>query len=388
MCRVRIRWRLAILLIHPMLAAMIACASPPPSAPPVAPAAPASPVNLSDPAAEPVVGDVSIDVTIPPAVAYQVFTAEIGQWWGHTFSTTPYLLRLDARPGGAFIEFFDGDGNVVEHGRVIYAKAGEGLRIVGPYGFSGQGLEFVHDFKFTPRPDGGTTVSLHLEVIGRLDSDARGMVLAVWKHFLTAFQRHTTTRKPADATATFAQPPHPDPANVGHGFFSHLGLGAARNHVHADDFRLTSNATLVGIRFWGHSEGLKTPDLDNIREFSLRVHQATPDATPGPIVYEQLAPMAATKPAPTGRRALAQRSRPGAREHVHELQLAVPLPLQANATYFVSIAAGRHNAEGDGWMWSDSTPRNGRSFSHPLHDPRWQAIDDTDSAFELLLASP
>lgn len=346
----------------------------------------AAPASARDPALDPVVGDLAVDVDLAPAAAYRAFTVEIGQWWDHHFSESPYLLRLDARPGGAFVEFFDAAGNGAEHARVILAREGEMLRMVGPLGLSGRAVEFVHTFTFAAREGGGTTVSLHLEVIGALGPETRAIVLQVWEHFLAAFREHAARRgSKAGAPAAYAQPPLADEAKVGLGFYSHLTRGAARNHVHADDFSLEADANLVGVQFWGHVEGRRAGDLDNISDFSLRIHAATPEGAPGAVLREQLFTLADTKPTPTGRRG---KGVAGGKIEVievgHEVRLSSPLPLRAGATYFLSIAAVRKDGAGEPWMWSDGELRNGRSYSHPLGDPAWMAIDDTDSAFALI----
>ncbi|MEZ4448870.1 MAG: hypothetical protein R3B09_05255 [Nannocystaceae bacterium] len=361
----------------------LGCATP--KQPPTEPTEP-TPAAASTPALTPVLGDLDVEVAQDPALAYRLFTAEIGQWWDHHFVDKPYLLRLDARPGGAFVEFFDAEGNGAEHARVIYAQEGEALRMVGPLGLSGKGVEFVQSLTFTAREGGGTKVALHLEVIGDLDEATRALVLEVWEHFLAAYRDHAKSRVTAAAAAPrFAQPPIADASRVGLGFFSHQIRGVDRNHVHADDFAIDADATLVGVRFWGHSDGRTGSEVSNFPEFSLRIHSATPERTPGPIIYEQTIDSVTAKPTPTGRRAKGKGNKPGPVELLYDAPLAVPFALAGGATYFLSIAAVRRDPQGDAWMWSDGELRNGRSYSHALGDPRWIAIDDTDSAFELLL---
>lgn len=382
----RVRTSALTSLVAPLCVIALGCAAAPREAPSEPTATTSTPAPTTPPALGPVLGDLAVEVEQDPARAYRLFTAEIGQWWDHHFVDKPYLLRLDARPGGAFIEYFDGEGNGAEHARVIYAKDGEALRMVGPLGLSGKGVELVQSLTFTPRDGGGTKVALHLEVIGDLDADTRAIVLQVWEHFLHAYREHAKGKGSAVAAAPrFAQPPVADEAKVGLGFFSHLVRGVDRNHVHADDFSIDANATLVGVRFWGHSDGRSGSKVSNVPEFSLRIHSATAEQTPGPIVYEQTIDIPTAKPTPTGRVAKGKGGKPGPSELVYEAPLAVPLALEAGKLYFLSIAAGRRDPQGDAWMWTDGQLRNGRSYSRPLGDPRWQAIDDTDSAFELIL---
>lgn len=72
-----------------------------------------------------------------PAETWQALT-RIGRWWNpaHTFSGDARRLRLDARAGGCFCETW-GEGQSVEHGRVILVMNHEGtrtLRLAGGLG--------------------------------------------------------------------------------------------------------------------------------------------------------------------------------------------------------------------------------------------------------------
>jgi len=363
----------------PLAFALSACGSTPPAVSPPREPAP-SPAKAS-----PIVADLSVDVALAPGDAYRVFTDEIHLWWDHHFKEHPYHLRMEARPGGRFVELFDGEGNGAEHARVIVAEAGKMLRFVGPMGLSGKAVEFVHTLSFDPIEGKGTRVSLHLEVIGDLDEETRAVVRQVWEHFLGQYRSHVASRKPNEGPVSFLQQPVLAPEKVGLGFFSHASRGKARNHVHADDFELDTPARLSGLRFWGHVEGQRAPDLANISDFLVRIHGATPEGAPGPVLHEQFFSIERSGPRPTGRRA-GTKEKPGAIEYVHEVTFATPLPLDARKTYFVSIAAYRKTSDGEPWQWSDAETRNARSYSHPLEDPAWKAIDDTDSAFELLFS--
>lgn len=68
---------------------------------------------------------VSVAVSVSPARAFEMFTAEIDQWWrrGMKFrhSASPSsLLRIEPKVGGRLFESFDADGtqHVIEVGRV------------------------------------------------------------------------------------------------------------------------------------------------------------------------------------------------------------------------------------------------------------------------------
>jgi uncharacterized protein YndB with AHSA1/START domain len=72
-------------------------------------------------------------VAAPPAQAYAAL-GRVGSWWnsGHTYSGKAANLRLGLKAGDCFCEAWDGGS--IEHGRVIYARPGEQLRLSGALG--------------------------------------------------------------------------------------------------------------------------------------------------------------------------------------------------------------------------------------------------------------
>jgi hypothetical protein len=74
------------------------------------------------------------ELAATPAAAYSAL-AEIGKWWNgsHTYSGVAGNLALDLRAGGCFCETW-GEGNSIEHARVIYAAPGKALRMEGGLG--------------------------------------------------------------------------------------------------------------------------------------------------------------------------------------------------------------------------------------------------------------
>lgn len=68
------------------------------------------------------------DVTASPDRAWRALT-QIGRWWNsaHTYSGDARRLSLDPRAGGCWCERW-GDGQSVEHGRVILVMEHEGVR--------------------------------------------------------------------------------------------------------------------------------------------------------------------------------------------------------------------------------------------------------------------
>jgi uncharacterized protein YndB with AHSA1/START domain len=68
---------------------------------------------------------ISVAVAVPPSLAFEIFTADIDQWWrrGIKFrhsGASRGLLRIEPEVGGRLFEAFDGHGSahIVEVGRV------------------------------------------------------------------------------------------------------------------------------------------------------------------------------------------------------------------------------------------------------------------------------
>jgi uncharacterized protein YndB with AHSA1/START domain len=104
-------------------------------------------------------------LALPPARVYGAL-AQVGQWWNdeHTFSGKARNLSLQLQAGGCFCERWR-DGSV-EHGRVLYARNGQVLRLqsaLGPL----QDLALTGILAFTLEPkEGGTALLLSYRVHG------------------------------------------------------------------------------------------------------------------------------------------------------------------------------------------------------------------------------
>lgn len=74
-------------------------------------------------------------VPVPPAEAYAAL-AQVGRWWdsAHTYSGAATNMTLEPRAGGCFCERIPADGGTIEHGRVIYARPGQALRVQSALG--------------------------------------------------------------------------------------------------------------------------------------------------------------------------------------------------------------------------------------------------------------
>lgn len=77
------------------------------------------------------------------------------KWWNpqHSWSGDAANLSLDPRPGGCFCEKLPGGG--VEHGRVIFARPGQLLRLSAALGpLQGEGVSATLSWTLTAVPEG------------------------------------------------------------------------------------------------------------------------------------------------------------------------------------------------------------------------------------------
>lgn len=111
----------------------------------------------------------SAHVDVRPEQAWGRLT-EIGQWWSgtHTYSGDAANLSLEARAGGCWCERW-GEGQSVEHARVVMVLEHEGvrtLRLVGGLGpLQEMGAGAVLSFVLSP-DSGGTRLQLTYRVAG------------------------------------------------------------------------------------------------------------------------------------------------------------------------------------------------------------------------------
>ncbi|MCB9357927.1 MAG: SRPBCC domain-containing protein [Calditrichaeota bacterium] len=124
-------------------------------------------------------------VTLPgePDVLYDAMTGDISGWWDHSFSDQPHALKLEAWPGGRFIEEFDDQGNGALHATVILADRGKMIRYEGPMGLSGRALTNVVTYEFSAEGD-STTIKVTAQVIGQVNTELADIVNKVWYHFV------------------------------------------------------------------------------------------------------------------------------------------------------------------------------------------------------------
>ncbi|MDA0374293.1 MAG: hypothetical protein O2865_10955 [Planctomycetota bacterium] len=131
--------------------------------------------------------EIEIEVPAPPAEAWDLFTGDVRAWWDHRFRPDCVRLEIGRQPGTSFVEVFDEEGNGAEHARVTHAVRGELLRMVGPLGLVGHGVEIDAHLTFRPAEEDTTdrtTVALRAFVHGRVTEATAAAVQGVWKHFL------------------------------------------------------------------------------------------------------------------------------------------------------------------------------------------------------------
>ena len=74
-------------------------------------------------------------VAATPAETYAML-GRIGEWWSssHTYSGDAANMSLELKAGGCFCERIPADGGTIEHGRIVYARPGQTLRLQGGLG--------------------------------------------------------------------------------------------------------------------------------------------------------------------------------------------------------------------------------------------------------------
>lgn len=109
------------------------------------------------------------EIAAPPERVWRALT-RIDRWWSsaHTHSGDASNLRLDARAGGCWCERW-GNGQSVEHARVVMVMEREGvrtLRVIGGLGpLQAMGVTGVLTFTVAPLPN-GAKVTMTYRVTG------------------------------------------------------------------------------------------------------------------------------------------------------------------------------------------------------------------------------
>lgn len=130
----------------------------------------------------------SFERTVPgtPSQTYDALTGDISGWWDHSFTTTPYRLYIEPKPGGGFYEVFDESGDGVRHAVVTAAERGALLRFEGPLGLAGNALFMVATYELAEVGNEGTSTNLKVSVhaAGEMQEGWPEAVEGVWHHFI------------------------------------------------------------------------------------------------------------------------------------------------------------------------------------------------------------
>ena len=112
-----------------------------------------------------------VEVRADAAQAYQALVEHVGHWWpaDHSWFGASENFSIQARPGGCLCEIAGADQ--VEHMRVVVARPGHLLRMVGGLGpLQSMGLSGPLDWIFEPldqnKPEAGTRIRLRYTVSG------------------------------------------------------------------------------------------------------------------------------------------------------------------------------------------------------------------------------
>lgn len=106
------------------------------------------------------------EIAVPPQVAYEAFV-DIGSWWdmAHSYGGKAAAMRLDPKPGGAWLETLD-NGGFVTHMAVTQSVPGSRLVLsggLGPLGTMGVSATMTVSFRKTST---GTSIRLDYAVGG------------------------------------------------------------------------------------------------------------------------------------------------------------------------------------------------------------------------------
>lgn len=100
-------------------------------------------------------------VKATPAKAYSAL-GQPNLWWNgsHSYSGDAKNLSLAVAPGGCFCETDPKNGAKIEHGRVVYLKPGETLRLHAALGpLQAEGVSGALSWDIKPLPGGGAEIT-------------------------------------------------------------------------------------------------------------------------------------------------------------------------------------------------------------------------------------
>jgi uncharacterized protein YndB with AHSA1/START domain len=137
----------------------------------------------------------SVQVKLPPARAFELFTARFGDWWPKALNigkAPPVAVVMEPRVGGQWFER-DAEGNQTQWGKVLAWEPPSRLllawQINAQWRYDPALLTEV-ELSFTPAAGGGTLVTLehrHLERLGVGAEDYAAKVGGGWPGILGDF---------------------------------------------------------------------------------------------------------------------------------------------------------------------------------------------------------
>jgi Activator of Hsp90 ATPase homolog 1-like protein len=152
--------------------------------------------------ADDVLVNVSLDLSLDPATAFEIFTAESGRWWqpgpiNWNDSGRAVGMRFDPGPGGRWAEVYR-DGDEFEFGRTITWEPGRKLAFI--YGDDGHALDGTEvEVRFDEIPY-GTRVTLEHRGWAKVDPEALPQLLRAkrwgWPNILGWYANWATWGSP------------------------------------------------------------------------------------------------------------------------------------------------------------------------------------------------
>ncbi|MGF7149626.1 uncharacterized protein YndB with AHSA1/START domain [Sphingomonas zeicaulis] len=115
----------------------------------------------------------TVQIAAPPEIVWEALIKP-NRWWSsdHSWSGDAKNMYLSAQAGGCFCELLPDVKGSVEHGRVVLARPGKELRLMGALGPL-QAMAVSGNLHITLKPQaGGTQVVLRYIVGGAIDGDA------------------------------------------------------------------------------------------------------------------------------------------------------------------------------------------------------------------------
>ncbi len=163
-------------------------------------------------------------------------------------------------------------------------------------------------------------------------------------------------------------------------FFSVGGPNQFFTQRMADNFTLSSAATVTSVRWFGASQNFAFPDLTNFTGFDVQIYGdlgGVPDANN--VLYGSSPTLAGLTITPTGFNNIG-----GGTQYQFDLNVG-SLNLGAG-TYWLSVGGLLVNNFGDTFVWSRSTQGDSANASFFYPNSGWIAFGGNDLAFEIIPA--